>query len=139
MSGVENMTINADRCVGITGSERIWIKDCELKGFDNEAIYAQNACNIEINRCYIHDAAGFPNQSDGYGIYTQYAVSCLKAVDNVGYKMAYFTVLNGNDSSAYLYNYVWQMGRAGFAWQNPSLQLQPRPALDNELMGRELR
>jgi len=125
--GVEDMTIDAGSCVRFQGSDRCWIKGCELRGFDNEAIFMRDSHQLEVRRCYVHDAEGFPNQSDGYGIYSQYAVSNILVEDCIGYRMSYMTVMNGNDSSAFLYNYIWGMGRAGFAWQNPGFNCNHGP------------
>ena len=125
--GIEDMTISASSCVRFQGSDRCWVYRCELTGFDNEAILMRDSHQLEIRRCYIHDCAGFPNQSDGYGIYSQYAVSNILVEDNIGYKLSYMTLMNGNDSSAFLYNYAWYMARAGFAWQNPGFNCNHGP------------
>ena len=125
--GIEDMTIDAASCVRFQGSDRCWIENCELRGFGNEAVFMRDSHQLEIRRCYIHDADGFPNQSDGYGIYSQYAVSNILVEDCIGYRMAYMTIMNGNDSSAFLYNYIWQMGRAGFPWQNPGFNCNHGP------------
>jgi PKD repeat protein len=125
--GIEDMTIDAVSCVRFQGSDRCWIENCELRGFGNEAVFMRDSHQLEVRRCYIHDADGFPNQSDGYGVYSQYAVSNILVEDCIGYRMAYMTVMNGNDSSAFLYNYIWQMGRAGFPWQNPGLNCNHGP------------
>ena len=125
--GIEDMTIDAGSCVRFQGSDRCWIKGCELRGFDNEAIFMRDSHQLEIRRCYIHDAEGFPNQSDGYGVYSQYAVSNILVEDCIGTRMSYMTVMNGNDSSAFLYNFIWGMGRAGFAWQNPGFNCNHGP------------
>ncbi len=125
--GIEDMTVDAASCVRFQGSDRCWIKGCELLGFANEAIFMRDSHQLEVRRCYIHDADGFPNQSDGYGIYSQYAVSNILVEDCIGYRMAYMTIMNGNDSSAFLYNFIWGMGRAGFAWQNPGFNCNHGP------------
>ena len=127
--GVENMTIDAASCVRFLGSDRCWVKDCEIRGFDNEGIFCRDSHQLEIRRCYIHDCDGFPSQSDGYGLYAQYAVSCLRMEDCIGYHIAYGTVMNGNDSSAYLYNYMKDMGRdaATRFWQQPGFNCNHGP------------
>jgi hypothetical protein len=127
--GVEDMTIDASSGVRFLGSDRCWVKDCEIRGFDNEGIFVRDSHQIEIRRCYIHDCDGFPTQSDGYGLYAQYAVSNLLMEDCIGYHIAYGTVMNGNDSSAYLYNYMLHMGRdaATRFWQQPGFNCNHGP------------
>jgi hypothetical protein len=127
LAGIENMTINASSCVRLTATDRCWVKNCELTEFDNEAILVRYSHQIEIRRCYIHDAAGFPNQSDGYGILAQYAVSCGLFEDNIGYRTSYMFIMNGNDASAFLFNYALYMARAGYLWQNPAFNCNHGP------------
>ncbi len=125
--GIEDMTIGAGSCVRLTGTDRCWVKNCELTNFDNEAILIRSSHQTEIRRCYIHDAAGFPNQSDGYGILSQYCVSNSLYEDNIGYRVSYMIMMEGHDSSAVLYNYGWYMGRAGMTWQVPTYNCNHGP------------
>jgi len=126
-AGIEDMTINASSCVRLTATDRCWVKNCELTAFENEAILIRFSHQAEIHRCYIHDAKGFPKQSDGYGILAQYAVSCGLFEDNIGYRTSYMFIMNGNDASAFLFNYALYMGRAGYPWQNPAFNCNHGP------------
>jgi hypothetical protein len=127
--GIEDMTIDAASCVRFQGSDRGWVKNCELRGFDNEAVFMRDSHQLEIRRCYIHDAEGFPSQSDGYGIYAQYAVSNIRVEDCIGYRIASMNIMNGNDASAFLYNYVLHMGRDAAIrfWQQPAFNCNHGP------------
>jgi len=127
LCGIEDMTIRAGSCVRFTGTDRCWVKNCELTNHENEAILVRHSHQTEIRRCYIHDAAGFPNQSDGYGILSQYCVSNTLYEDNIGFRVSYMIMTVGHDSSAVLYNYGWHMGRAGMTWQVPTYNCNHGP------------
>jgi hypothetical protein len=127
--GIEDMTIRAGSCVRLTGTDRCWVKNCELTNFNNEAILIRSSHQTEIRRCYIHEAAGFPAQSDGYGILSMYCVSSTLFEDNIGYRTAYMIMTEGHDSSAFLYNYGLYMGRDGVShpWQVPTFNCNHGP------------
>ncbi|HSA94600.1 MAG TPA: hypothetical protein VLJ16_01020 [Acidobacteriota bacterium] len=125
--GLEDLTVNAASCVRLTATDRCWVKNCELSAFENEAVLIRYSHQVEIRRCFIHEAAGFPKQSDGYGILAQYAVSCCRFEDNIGTRISYMFMMNGNDSSAFLYNYALFMARAGYPWQNPAFNCNHGP------------
>jgi hypothetical protein len=125
--GLEDMSIDASSCVRLTGTDRCWVKGCEITGFDNEGIMIRACHQTEIRRCYIHDCAGFPNQSDGYGILSLYQTSCLRIEDNIAHRISYMFIMNGNDSSAFMYNYALYMARAGLRWQTPAYNCNHGP------------
>ena len=90
--GVEDMTIDAVSCVCASKAPiGAGSRTANSRGFGNEAVFMRDSHQLEVRRCYIHDADGFPNQNDGYGVYSQYAVSNILVEDCIGYRMAYMT------------------------------------------------
>jgi PKD repeat protein len=123
--GVENLTINGSVPVSMTGADRCWFKDVEMTGFDNAGITSYNSIQCEIQRCYFHDAAGFPS-SDGYFILHQYGNSCWRIEDNIA---ARCTMLIFNSSSACFvgYNLSYDSRRAAQPLIQPSFNSNHGP------------
>ena len=116
--GVENLTINGSVPVSMTGSDRCWFKDVEITGFNNAGITSYNSIQCEIQRCYFHDAAGFPS-SDGYFILLQYGNSSWRIEDNIAVRC---TMMIFNSASACFvgYNYTYDSRRSTLPLIQPS-------------------
>jgi PKD repeat protein len=119
MCGVENMTIdcqnNHESPIRFQGADRCWVKNVEIKnveGSDIGQIKIDWSFQIEIRRCYIHNATGWPNQADGYASSFNYGCSNCLIVDCVTYRVADLCETNGASGCAYLYNYGVEHNRA---------------------------
>ena len=97
------------------GADRCWVKNVEIKnveGSDIGQIKIDWSFQCEIRRCYIHDAAGWPSQPDGYASSFNYGSSNCLIVDCITYRVADLCETNGASGCAYLYNYGVQHNRA---------------------------
>ena len=118
LCGVENLTIDgngsADCAVLFYAADRCWLKDVEIKDFIGSLgqVRWEMSVQCEVRRCFIHDAAGYPGQSDGYGIMLNYGASNCLLVDNIADRTASFVIANGASSCAVVYNYVHDTCRA---------------------------
>lgn len=79
LCGIEDMTIDVGAGVdGVlwVGSDRCWVKSCEITNFTNSGI----APNYAVQNSFLYNDIGtltnWPNQTDGFGIY-YYNVSCF--------------------------------------------------------------
>jgi len=120
--GVESLSIrgngHTDRAIDFAGADRCWFKDLEISNVVGSIgiIYLRHSSQCEIRRCYVHDAAGFPNQSDGYAFFLYYGCSYVLAIDNIARRVGAGVVINGSSGSAVLYNYTEDVRRAGHSW-----------------------
>jgi PKD repeat protein len=119
MCGVENLTIDCQdsrECpIHFLGADRCWVKNVEIKnaeGSDIGQIRLDWSFQCEIRRCYIHDAADWPDQTDGYASSFNYGCSNCLIVDCVTYRVADLCETNGASGCAYLYNYGVEHNRA---------------------------
>jgi len=118
LCGVEDLTINgrktADCALLFYSADRCWLKDVEIKDIIGSLgqVRLEMSVQCEIRRCFIHDAAGYPGQSDGYGIMLNYGASNCLLVDNIADRTASFAIANGASSCAVIYNYVHDTCRA---------------------------
>jgi PKD repeat protein len=119
MCGIENLTIDNqnshDYAVRFQGADRCWVKNVEVKnvtGSDIGQIKVDWSFQIEIRRCYIHNATGWPSQADGYASSFNYGSSNCLIVDCVTYRVADLCETNGASGCAYLYNYGLEHNRA---------------------------
>jgi hypothetical protein len=112
------LTIDANNAVGtpirFTGADRCWFKNMELKnvpGSDIGMIRFWACFQCEIRRCYIHDATGWPNQTDGFATSFNYGSSNCRIEDTLVRRVADLCETNGAAGCAYLYNYGLEMNR----------------------------
>ena len=119
MCGIENLTIDGqnsrDYPIRFQGADRCWVKNVEIKnveGSDIGQIKIDWSFQCEIRRCYIHDAAGWPSQPDGYASSFNFGSSNCLIVDCITYRVADLCETNGASGCAYLYNYGVQHNRA---------------------------
>lgn len=120
--GVEDLTIMANNKLAIAfgGADRCWVKGVETSGTANSSIEFRASSQCEVRQCYIHDASGYPNQPDGYGVLLFYGTSYCRIEDNIGYHMANLMMMYGTSANAILYNVDRDGGRAGLSWISPS-------------------
>ena len=119
LCGIENMTLNAqnnvDTPVRFYSADRCWLKDVELKnvpGSDIGMVRFHQSTQCEINRCYIHDATGFPSQADGYASAFNYGASNCLIINTVTYRVADLCETCGAAGCAYINNYCYKHNRA---------------------------
>jgi hypothetical protein len=119
MCGIENLTIdnqnNHDYPIRFQGADRCWVKNVEIKnvtGSDIGQIKVDWSFQIEIRRCYIHNATGWPSQADGYASSFNYGSSNCLIIDCITYRVADLCETNGASGCAYLYNYGVEHNRA---------------------------
>jgi PKD repeat protein len=112
LCGLENMTVDAQNIVDtpiyFSSADRCWVKNVELKnvpGSDIGMIRFWQCFQCEIRRCYIHDATGYPNQTDGFATSFNYGSSNCLIVDCIVDRVADLCESNGAAACAYLYNY----------------------------------
>jgi len=129
MVGVENLTVRANNKMAITfgRADRCWVKGVETSGTANSAIEFRASSQCEVRRCYVHDAYGFPDQSDGYGIFLFYGSSYCRIEDNIGHNMANVVLMNGASGNAILYNFDWALASGGREWIRPSINSNHGP------------
>jgi PKD repeat protein len=126
LCGVEDMTVvgggSSDKAVEFMGADRCWVKNVEVSNFygGHGAIYLQASVQCEVRRCYVHDAADYPNQSDGYSYFLYYGCGSCLIVDNIAYRTGQ-QVVNGSVCNAVLYNYDIDARRAGLAFLSESV------------------
>ena len=127
--GIEDLTVVANSSGAITfgGADRCWVKGVETSNTGNGAIEFRASSQCEIRRCYVHDASGYPSQSDGYGIFLFYGTCYCRIEDNVGRRMANLVMMNGASGNAILYNYVRSGARDGLSWITPSFHSNHGP------------
>ena len=120
MCGFENMTVNAQNNVDTPflfySTDRMWLKDIELKnvpGSDVGMIRFHQSAQCEINRCYIHNATGWPNQADGYASSFNFGASNCLIINCITYRVSDLCETNGAAGCAYINNYGYQHNRAG--------------------------
>jgi PKD repeat protein len=119
LCGVENLTVDCmgsrDCPIHFQGADRCWVKNVEVKnveGADIGQIRIDWSFQCEIRRCYIHDATGWPSQTDGYASSFNYGSSNCLIVDCITYRVADLCETNGASGCAYLYNYGLEHNRA---------------------------
>ncbi len=118
LCGVEDLTIDgkdsADCALLFYSADRCWLKDVEVKDVIGTLgqIRLEMSVECEVRRCFFHNAAGYPGQSDGYGIMLNYGASNCLLVDNIADRTASFVIANGASSCAVIYNYVHDTCRA---------------------------
>jgi parallel beta-helix repeat protein len=132
LCGVENMTIHAANdgdCMEFYGADRCWLSKVELTNWGNEGVLFRDSAQCEVRRCYIHTCRNFPNEAEGYGIYTWYGTSNFLIEDNIMYQCSYGILASGSSSNAIMYNYVWHMGRdaASRFWEQPGFSCNHGP------------
>ena len=127
--GLEDLSIQANGklAVAFGGADRCWIKGVETSGTENSAIEFRGSSQCEVRRCYVHDADGFPEQLDGYGVFLFYGTSYCRVEDNIGNRMANLLMMNGASGNAILYNYFHSGGRAGLEWLSSSINSNHGP------------
>jgi hypothetical protein len=125
--GVENMTITAsgNLPIQVTGTDRCWFKDIDCYAFANAGVTAYSSSQLEIRRCYFHDAAGFPSD-DGYFVHLQYGNSCFRVEDNIAYRTAAM-VVNSGSGGFVGYNYGYDHRRTSHAWVETSFNSNHGP------------
>ena len=121
LTGIEDLTLQTSRSMNsliwLAGSDRCWVKGVELSGGDNIFIWVYGSHQVEVRRCYIHDARGTPNNTDGYGVYLYAGTSNCRVEDNIFTKMAAGILCSRSSGNAILYNHVWQTTFNGFSFQ----------------------
>ena len=145
LCGVESLTIrgsgSTDRAVNFSGTDRCWVKDVEVDNMVGTTgmIFFRHSFQGEIQRCYAHDAAGFPSQADGYAYFFYYGCSNCLAVDNIACRVGDGLIINGSSASACLYNLVENVQRAGHAWVDQGMIVNHGPhAIMNLIEGNVL-
>ena len=116
--GVERMTFRHTAPAQFQGADRCWLKDVELRDFANQGVLGYNSSQCEINRCYVHDAAGFPSD-DGYFVLLQYGNSAWKIEDNIAYRCT-MMIFNSVAASYTGYNYSYDSRRSAQSLIQPS-------------------
>jgi parallel beta-helix repeat protein len=132
LCGVESMTIRAANdgdCMEYYGADRCWLSKVELTNWGNEGVLFRDSAQCEVRRCYIHGCLNFPNEAEGYGIYTWYGTSNFLIEDNIMYQCSYGILASGSSANAIMYNYVWHMGRdaASRFWEQPGFSCNHGP------------
>ena len=121
LSGIEDLTlqttVSTNALIWLAGSDRCWVKGVELSGGENIFIWVYGSNQVEIRRCYIHDARGTPNNPDGYGVYLYAGTSNCRVEDNIFTKIASGVLCARSSGSAILYNHVWQTTFNSFSFQ----------------------
>ena len=119
LCGIESLTVDCtdsrDTPIHFQGADRCWIQNVEVKnvaGADIGQIRMDWSFQCEIRRCYIHDAAGWPSQVDGFASSFNYGSSNCLIVDCITYRVADLCETNGASGCAYLYNYGLEHNRA---------------------------
>jgi PKD repeat protein len=119
LCGIENLTVDCmdsrDYPIHFQGADRCWVKNVEVKnveGSDIGQVRLDWSFQCEIRRCYIHNAAGWPSQADGYASSFNYGSSNCLIVDCITYRVADLCETNGASGCAYLYNYGLEHNRA---------------------------
>lgn len=129
LGGVENLSIVGNASVNFQGTDRCWIYKVEARGFagDGFGVTLRSCHRSEIRRCYLHDAVGWPAQSEGASIYGQYATGNLLVEDCIGYHDSHMMIMNGDTASAYINNYSWGTGWGSFQWIFPDMNCNHGP------------
>ena len=127
--GIEDLTVVANNKSAITfgGADRCWVKGVETIGTGNSSIEFRSSLQCEVRRCYIHDAYGYPDQSDGYGIFLFYGSGYCRVEDNIGHRMANLVMMNGASGNAILYNFSRSGAWQGLSWISPSINCNHGP------------
>ena len=129
LGGVENLSIVGNASVNFMGTDRCWVYKVEARGFagDGFGVTLRSCHRSEIRRCYLHDAVGWPAQSEGASIYGQYAVGNILVEDCIGYHDSHMMIMNGDTASAYINNYSWGTGWGSFQWIFPDMNCNHGP------------
>jgi PKD repeat protein len=127
MAGIEDMTINnngsgggANDVIAWWNADSCWVKNVEITKGNNSFIFFVDSMNCEVRHCKLHDAYGYPLNTDGYGVYlygSSAATSFCLVEDNIIYNLfvgAWQTASSGN---AFLYNYFTNGVAQGFVHQ----------------------
>ena len=127
--GIEALTVRANGrlAVAFGGADRCWIRGLETSGTGNSAIELRGSSQCEVRGCYLHDAHGFPRQSDGYGIFLFYGTGFARVEDNIGCRLGCLVLMNGASTNAVAYNFDCEGGRAGLGWVLPSINCNHGP------------
>ena len=117
LCGVENLTVfNCSDPIRWYFTDRCWVKGVEFSRCSNGDVgflQLNSSFQFEMRGCYIHDATGYPGQSDGIGVGVNYGVCNGLFIDNIGNRISAMFEINGAVANAFLYNYVGDCARAG--------------------------
>ncbi len=107
-SGVEDMTIvnnGGTDVVSFIGTYACWVKNVELKNLENTGVFFVNSLQGEVRDSYIHSAEGYPNNSDGFGVYLYDGSGYQLIENNIFEKVGVGVLQSSSSGNAILYNY----------------------------------
>lgn len=123
LCGIENLTMDGNSAVDKTFNfmcaDRCWLKNVEVKNYygSTGTVFFQASSQCEINRCYIHDAVGYPTQSDGFGVMLYYGTGGSLVIDNIFDNTGCSILMEGANCNALAYNYIGGVGGGNGTWQ----------------------
>jgi hypothetical protein len=136
-TGVEDMTINnlggANDIIFFVGTYACWVKNVELTRAENTFVFLVSCLQNEVRHCYVHTAANFPANSDGYGVYVYAGTTYTLIEDNIFHQLAHGILQTASSANAYLFNYCRDITLNGWPYQfsgmNASHGAQPMMCL----------
>jgi hypothetical protein len=140
MCGLEDMTIDGggdrDDIVQWWATDRCWITRCRLIKGDNSFAWVLDSLQPTIYMNDFADADGYPNNSDGYGVYlygSDSGATSFARVENNTFRNMFVSVwLTSSSGNAILYNFVTNGVAQGFTHQLGAMMFShgPHPMMD---------
>ncbi len=121
MTGIEDMRINnlgtAADIIQFVGTYACWVKNVELTGGQNTFVFMVSSLQNEMRHCYVHTAAGYPNNSDGFGVYVYGNSTYCLIEDNIFNQVGEGILQTASSANAFLFNYCKDMTFNGWPYQ----------------------